>query len=606
MRKSLYVSVRPDHTQSIPALVLAEAIQDFPGALVVFDHTGLVRFASPAESLLASAVHGDNLETIMDLVEPALKGGLPRLGTVQLAAADGQHSFDLSILPLSDGGVTVLAHDVTLHTNLRSALMESRQRYKDFVEISADFAWETGIDGTFLFVSPRGALGHAAASLIGRDPADLVMERDPGVDLPFSTRVAIEGQEIWLRQGDGATACVMVSAKPVYDRLGRWTGARGVCRDVTLERDRDSELIRARNRERILNHVVRTFRDEVDPQNMLRVAAATLARGMGAESCQIYRRSGMSADSADLAGEGIPMIDDSIFLPGARHGSCDHLAALTILDRLDNGEPFIDSEVEGREVLAAPCHYRHRINGAVILWRAPGRGPWGRDDRLLIADIADQIGIANEQISAHEDIVRLSRTDGLTGLFNRRAFFEEAERRYQRLQRNPDESAALMYVDLDNFKHVNDIHGHAAGDAVLCSVRDLLIASTRPTDLVARLGGDEFAIWLETADTTGAISKAETLLKRAAEDLTSLSGAPDRPLGLSIGIAVYTSKNGESMHELIARADQAMYAIKHGSKGGYAIAPTPNDTNTESGDKDQGFPLTDSSRCLKSQGASDD
>lgn len=571
MRKSSCLSLRPDHTQSQRSLTLAEAIADFPGALVVFDCNGTVCQANPTDSLLASAVRGEDLDGIMDLVQPALKGGAPRLGTVQISGPDGVHSFDLTVLPLEKGGAVALANEITLHANLRSALMESRQRYKDFVEISADFAWETGIDGTFLFVSPRGALGHTAASLVGRDPSDLVMEREPGTELPFSARVALDGQEIWLRQADGATACVMVSAKPVYDRLGRWTGARGVCRDVTLERDRDSELIRARNRERILNHVVRTFRDEVDPQNMLRVAAATLARGMGAESCQIYRRSGVSADG--VLGALDPQVEEGVFLVGARHGSCEQEAATAILDRLDKGEPFIDSEVDGREVLAAPCHYRHRINGAVILWRAPGRGPWGRDDRLLIADIADQIGIANEQIAAHEDIVRLSRTDGLTGLFNRRAFFEEAERRYQRLARNPDESAALMYVDLDNFKHVNDIRGHAAGDAVLCTVRDLLISNTRPTDLVARLGGDEFAIWLEAADHVAAEGKAKSLLARAQNALHSLSGAPEKPLGLSIGLAVYASKNNETMDELIARADQAMYAIKHGGKGSFALAP---------------------------------
>lgn len=573
------VSVGVDQNTSFPELQLADATAAFPGLVVVFDASGQVTFTSIAQLSRTDSSTASSLEAeIKDLAAPALGGGSPQHGTFQSPGPDGLQSFDVTILPLNNGGAIACAHDVTLQANLQAALIESRQRYKDFVSISSDFAWETGIDGSFVFVSPRGALGHAAASLIGTDPADLVMERAPGADLPFSTRTLIEGEEVWLRHTNGSSSCLMVSAKPIYDRQSRWIGARGVCRDVTLERDRDSELIRARNRERILNHVVRTFRDEVDPQNMLRVAASTLARGLGAESCHIYRRSGSCADSTDLelgVAETHPVHLEagSIFIPGALHGTCTPKDALPVLERLDAGNMFVDGDLDGREVLAAPCHYRHRINGAVILWRAPGRGPWGRDDRLLVSDIADQIGIANEQIAAHEDIVRLSRTDGLTGLFNRRAFFEEAERRYHRLRRNPHACATLMYLDLDNFKVVNDLHGHAAGDTILCEVRDILLSNTRPTDLVARLGGDEFALWLESADSDIAVKKAETLLARAEECFAHISIDADSPIGFSIGIAVYSGDHPESIDSLIARADQAMYVVKHGNKAGYSLAP---------------------------------
>lgn len=563
------MSVWAEHSNDPPATVSLAALEAFPGTLLLFDAQGSLSFGKPADSALVQASLYGPLPSLNDLVEPVLRAGLPRLGTVQAKGADGVHSYDLTILPLSDGGAVVLAHEVTLHNNLRAALLESRQRYKDFVEISSDFAWETGPDGSLIFVSPRGALGHSAAALVGRDPSDLVMERDPGATLPFSTHEPIEAQELWLRHTNGASACVIASAKPVYDRLGRWCGARGVCRDITGERDRDNELIRARNRERILNHVVRTFRDEVDPQDMLRVAAETLARGMGAESCQIYRRESSQDSTEDALSaptEGMALI------PGACTGSLSYDDATQVLERLQAGEPLVEEEIRGREVLAAPCRYRHQINGAVILWRAPGRGPWGRDDRLLISDIADQIGIANEQIAAHDYIVRISRTDGLTGLFNRRAFFEEVGRRYTRLSYSQD-SAALMYVDLDNFKKVNDLRGHADGDKVLCVVRDLLITHTRPTDLIARLGGDEFAIWLECGTVSVAENKANALLDVATRTLGPLSASPEAPLSLSIGIAVYDQSHPESLDDLIARADHAMYAVKRQGKGSFAVAP---------------------------------
>ncbi|MGC2857046.1 diguanylate cyclase domain-containing protein [Novispirillum sp. DQ9] len=530
----------------------------------MFDPQGRLTQAEPADGPLAAALRRGEVAELSALVLPVLHGGTAQIGAVQIDGADGVMAYDLTALPLDDGGVLVLGRDVTLHHNLRAALVESRQRYKDFVEISSDFAWETGGDGTFVFVSPRGALGHAAADLVGRDPADLVLEREAGDEiLPFHTHSAVDAAELWLRCRDGAAACVRIAAKPIYARDGRWMGARGVCRDVTRERERDAQLSRARNRERILNHIVRTFRDEVEPKNMLQVAAETVARGVGAAQCHIFRR--------QTDGEVAPHTIRS-FVPAARHGDFEFTLGLPILDRLGDDDELIEMTLHGYDVLAAPTRYHHAVNGCIVLWRGEDRGPWGADDRLLIADIADQIGIANEQIAAHENIVRISRTDGLTSLFNRRAFFEELNRRFQRLLRDGS-SAALMYVDLDNFKMVNDIKGHAAGDAVLCAVRDLLITYTRPTDLVARLGGDEFAIWLEGADALVAEKKARVLLDRALEDLAPRSGSPDHPLSLSIGVAVYQPGRPESMDALIARADSAMYTIKRGGKGSFALAP---------------------------------
>lgn len=550
-------------------LVLTESAFDgFPGPVLVFAADGSPLTARPADGPLALAVQDGAAGDVLALVRLVIGDGAARLGSVQIEGDDGVRAFDLSVLPLGDGGVLVIGREVTLHHNLRAALVESRQRYKDFVEISSDFAWETGPDGSFVFVSPRGALGFAAAELVGRDPTDLVMEREPDMDIPFVCTSPTEDREVWLRRSDGALACLQVSAKPVFDRDGRWIGARGVCRDVTTERDREGELKRARNREQILNHIVRAFRDEVDPKNMLRVAAETLAHGMGAVACQVFRRPLDPAEDSIRNDTGLP----PNLIAGARFGDMRYVHAVPALERVVLGEDLVECQIGGFDVLAVPSHYRHELNGAVVLWRSDERGPWGREDRLLIRDIADQIGIANEQIATHENIVRLSRTDAMTGLFNRRAFFEELDRRFKRLER-AQASAALMYVDLDNFKAVNDLRGHGAGDDVLLAVRDILVSHTRPTDLIARLGGDEFAVWLEGGDLRVAEAKAALLLEIAETDLRPLSGGPDQPLGLSIGIAVHDPAGTETLDAMIARADQAMYAVKRGGKRGVAVAP---------------------------------
>lgn len=206
-----------------------------------------------------------------------------------------------------------------------------------------------------------------------------------------------------------------------------------------------------------------------------------------------------------------------------------------------------------------------------MLWRDVERGAWSDDDRLLIGDIANQVGITIEQYTHHEHVLRISRTDALTGLLNRGAFIDSLKRFLSRLTREGGQGV-LMYVDLDNFKQVNDTRGHQAGDEVLVGVRDILIEHTRPTDLAARLGGDEFAVWLNRADLTTAKKRANQFLD-AMKPMAKKLSASDKPLGMSIGIAVWTPETKEDLDSLLARGDVAMYDAKHGGKGTFTIAP---------------------------------
>jgi diguanylate cyclase (GGDEF)-like protein len=226
-----------------------------------------------------------------------------------------------------------------------------------------------------------------------------------------------------------------------------------------------------------------------------------------------------------------------------------------------------------RQVLAAPALYQSDSNGAVVLWRPVDRGAWSDDDRLLIGDIANQVGITIEQFTHHEHVLRISRTDALTGLLNRGAFMDALRRFIARLKRDGG-NGVLMYVDLDNFKIVNDVRGHQAGDDMLMKVRDILVQQTRPTDMVARLGGDEFAVWLNGADLAIAQTRAAQFLARIKE-LAHLSGSLDRPVGMSIGIAVWEQQANEELDAFLARADAAMYKAKRGGKGTYTVADPP-------------------------------
>ncbi len=349
------------------------------------------------------------------------------------------------------------------------------------------------------------------------------------------------------RSGCGAPTAARSAfclALPLSDDAGNWNGARGVCRDVTDIRERDIAIARARNRERLLSFIVRSFRDEVDPENMLAIAAATVAQGVGVSGCNVLR-------TRDGNG-GAPLSEAAFSVAAAfgRTGEADDMTA--VVRDFCAGQDVVEAVLGKWNVLAAVTRYRQGINGAIVLWRELSRVPYD-DDRILLSDLSAQVGIAIEQISNHEHILALSRTDSLTGLFNRRAFIEELERRTARL-RHERRKAALVYVDLDNFKMVNDIHGHKRGDEALMEVKRLLLAATRPTDLVARLGGDEFAIWMDGADEAVAVGKARRLLAQGSA-LEGFSGSVDRVLSMSLGIAVYEPESEESIDALLSRAD---------------------------------------------------
>lgn len=156
---------------------------------------------------------------------------------------------------------------------------------------------------------------------------------------------------------------------------------------------------------------------------------------------------------------------------------------------------------------------------------------------------------------------KLARTDSLTGMPNRRAFTAELEREAERCRRY-GQPFSVAYLDVDNFKQVNDRLGHAAGDALLKRVAYSLQNAVRKVDLVARLGGDEFAMLLPGADQFG----AETVLRRLG---SLLADWVQREFGASCSIGCLTVlREPPGVDEIVARVDALMYRHKAGARGG--------------------------------------
>lgn len=203
--------------------------------------------------------------------------------------------------------------------------------------------------------------------------------------------------------------------------------------------------------------------------------------------------------------------------------------------------------------------------------------PCARGDEigLLARSVRDMQGQIRSQFEALEakqgELDQLASRDGLTGLLNRRVFLDRLEHALA-VARRTQGKLALLFIDLDRFKAINDQHGHGAGDAVLQTLARRLQQLVREADTVARIGGDEFVVLLDQAD--GALA-AETVAEKVRLALAQpiAHGALELQVGASIGIGCYP-RDGGDVGELLAAADRAMYTIKFSSAAGSPAPPT--------------------------------
>ncbi|MBN9059192.1 MAG: GGDEF domain-containing protein [Rhizobiales bacterium] len=168
------------------------------------------------------------------------------------------------------------------------------------------------------------------------------------------------------------------------------------------------------------------------------------------------------------------------------------------------------------------------------------------------------------------ELAVLTYRDELTGVGNRRLLQERLVAAEERL-RHTGLPFTLMMVDLDNFKSINDEHGHAAGDACLRQVADIAAGALRPADLVARPGGDEFCILLADLDGSRASAIASELVATFRQRPVPWGGG-GIPLTLSIGVAEASAAHPRTGTELLELADRALYAVKRDGRDGYALA----------------------------------
>ena len=317
-----------------------------------------------------------------------------------------------------------------------------------------------------------------------------------------------------------------------------------------LER-RLSELGRERARLReSIRRIGKTFASNLDRPALLELALRASMDAVGAEQGRLSARSSPAERLSEQLRVGSLAGLEAEVLEAER-------AALT------NGALGLsgEREVSIAAVTLAPLEPRGRVEGVITVAR---RGqPFDQDEADLLRSLASQASLALENVRLHDQVSRQAVTDELTGLANHGRFHELLATEMEQVRRY-HHPVGLIMLDIDNFKAVNDTHGHQQGDLVLREVARVLRESSREADLPARYGGEELAVILPHTDLDGAYAIAERIRRQIERiQVPRLAGPGTLRITASLGVAATTSGDKK---ELLAEADAALYAAKRAGK----------------------------------------
>jgi diguanylate cyclase (GGDEF)-like protein len=195
-----------------------------------------------------------------------------------------------------------------------------------------------------------------------------------------------------------------------------------------------------------------------------------------------------------------------------------------------------------------------------------------RENAVPISNLVSEAGLALEVVSLYDSMKIMAVTDGLTGLYNHREFYQSLRRELERARRYRH-TLSLLMIDVDDFKQFNDRFGHPAGDFALRMISELLRKCARTTDIIARYGGEEFAVILPESTPGGALMVAERIKSEVAEH-NFIQGAMD-PVHLTVSIGIYSSESGDvSEDQMVSLADEASYVAKKSGKN-QVVVKTP-------------------------------
>ncbi|QOY95130.1 diguanylate cyclase [Massilia sp. UMI-21] len=432
----------------------------------------------------------------------------------------------------------------------------------NFTDLLLDAVCVVDAGGKFVFVSAAGEriFGYTLQEMVGKAVADLVLPADRERTLAAAQAVMrgrshIHFENRYLRK-DGSIVHIMWSAR--WSETDRVRVA--VARDVT-------ELKQAQAVQAALYALSEAAHVNEDLAGLFQRSHEIIGELLPAAGYAVALRDG-PGDSLRFAHQ---VCDIRLETP--MRSLCEAVVArqapmlLAPSSEADGPPP-----APGVSMLAVPLPAGQSTLGALVLHGTSG-GTYSHQDRNLLLFVANQLAAAIQRKQLQAGMHFMAMHDELTHLPNRRLFHDRLGTALARAQRQHTR-LALLFIDLNRFKQVNDQHGHLVGDRLLQQVAHRIAACVRDSDTLARLGGDEFVALLENIVLPEDAAPVVDKIRQALSAPFALGDGLVLATSASIGVAHYP-EHGDNMQELMSRADQAMYDVKQAAAGAPAMADTP-------------------------------
>ncbi|MFZ0550296.1 MAG: EAL domain-containing protein, partial [Steroidobacteraceae bacterium] len=414
------------------------------------------------------------------------------------------------------------------------ALRASETQYRGLFESIIEGVYQSTHDGQLLSVNPAFVtiLGYGSAEELYALSSVATLYWNPADRAEFTRRVASEGEirnaEFLMRRWDGEQVVILENARAVRDAADRITHYEGTIADITERKRAEQAVFAEKERAQVTlqsigDAVISTDADgRIEYINPVAesLTAWTLAEARGRPIDEVLRL----VNEITREPSENPLV--CVLSGGDTSAPADHSVLVTRAGH----------EVAIQESAAPICDRQGRVIGAVIVFHDVTK------ERRLKRALSYQ--------ASH---------DALTGLINRREFDNRLHAGVLSAQRG-DDTYALLYIDLDQFKVVNDTCGHQAGDRLLRDVTGLLQSRVRTSDTIARLGGDEFGVLLEGCTVEQSTRIADGV-RQAIRDYRFVWGATTLSVGASVGVVQITAET-ESVANVMSAADIACYAAK--------------------------------------------
>ncbi|MEK3936900.1 diguanylate cyclase [Sporosarcina sp. FSL W7-1349] len=398
-------------------------------------------------------------------------------------------------------------------------------RYRMLVEHVSDWIWEVDGNGIYTYASPRiqDILGYTPAEVIGKTPFYLMEESEgkriaPIFEYHVANRLPIKSLENINLHRAGHEVILETSGSPILDEEGNCVGYRGIDRDITLRKQYE-------RRQQQLLDIMEASPDfiatlDISGNGLYYNPAARKIMGIHEEDA-IRGKSNLVWETGIIKSKGIPTAIEKGFWKGES----------VILDKDEN-------EIPVSQIIVA-----HKSQEGVV---------------EFLSTIAHDI---SERKELEKVVHYQANYDLLTDLPNRRSLHHKLA---QMENLAGDRKVAVLFIDLDNFKEINDRLGHEVGDRILQKTASLLRSCAGVGDFIYRYGGDEFLLITENIDNYNDVEEKMNRIMKAFQEPFQLKGQSFQ-VKSSIGISVYPD-DGKDMASLIQNADHAMYRVKRERK----------------------------------------